>query len=77
MDNKALRTSYTRKKFVILVKPEGIEMYVSEEGYEPTLLISKARRFDRQEQAQKFLDTLEEQGITGKILPIAFHIELV
>jgi hypothetical protein len=78
LDNKTLRKSYLITQWVVVVNT-GVEKFISNKyarkhDFDYTVLINKALRFNEKYLAERFI---EQNNITGKVLPIKYSLELV
>ena len=78
LTNKDLRKRYSSVMFVIIVVKDGVEKYVSRDygrkiAFNYSVLLNKARSFDSQGYARRFMDN---NGIEGKVVPVNVTMQL-
>lgn len=65
MDNKTLEKESVSSFYVIVADRDGVRKYISRsfpKAFQYTIKISKARRFNTEEQAQEYADNFNDYG---------------
>lgn len=77
-DNKTLRTSHESHQYVIAVMRDGVRKYISRrwsKRLDCTVLLNKAKRFQREEQAMNYAMLFGIDDIC-QIMPVTIEIRL-
>ncbi len=70
LTNNDLRTEFAKTQFVVLVKRDGVNKYISKSYYNSrsfnfTVKINEAKKFDNIKTTQRFIDNNDVKNIVG------------
>ena len=81
LDNRTLRTSHTKQKYVVVALVGGTKKYVAryyyrKHDFQYTVLLNKAYKGDSQEHAKKVIEWL---GLEGRawVFPVEVKMEVL